>query len=500
MRSAGILLPLTSLPSPYGVGTMGRAARDFIDFLAASKQTYWQILPLTATGYGDSPYQSFSSFAGNPYLIDLDELCAAGLLEVEDYRDIDWGQDPGAVDYALLYKERFNVLAKAVERVLQLLPTAFEEFCSSQSQWLEDYALFMAVKGHFDNRTWMEWPRELRLREPQALAELRSTLVRETTFWQGVQFLFFKQWRELKTYAASRNIKFIGDLPIYVAVDSADMWTHPEQFQLDEDLRPLEVAGCPPDGFSDAGQLWGNPLFDWDYMAQDGFSWWIERLRFQFSLYDVLRIDHFRAFDSYYAIPADAADAKGGRWRQGPGIAFFRSVEEALGKRDIIAEDLGFLTPSVHKLLADTGYPGMRVLEFAFDSRDGSGSLYLPHNYVQKCIAYVGTHDNETALGWLATAPADDTAFAREYLHLTAEEGENWGMMRALWSSVADCTVVQMQDVLGIGVEGRINRPATLGNNWIWRLPDNYASPGLIQRLARNMELYGRVTCRGEQC
>lgn len=493
MRSAGVLLPITALPSPYGVGTLGQAARDFVAFLAAAKQTYWQILPLTTTSYGDSPYQSFSSFAGNPYLIDFADLQAWNLLAAEDYQNINWGSDPTRVDYALLYQERYKVLAKAVSRMYEQMAEEFALFAQENAFWLADYALFMAIKGHFANESWFNWPAELRLRQETAIADIRAELAPELAFWQGVQFLFFKQWQSLKTYANEHGIKIIGDLPIYVAADSADMWRHPEQFQLDADLRPLEVAGCPPDGFSDSGQLWGNPLFNWEYMAQENYQWWMTRLQFQFKLYDVLRIDHFRAFDSYYAIPATAVDARNGSWKAGPGIKFFQTLEATLGKREIIAEDLGFLTESVHRLLKDTGYPGMRVLEFAFDSRDGSGSLYLPHNFVPNCIAYVGTHDNETALGWLATAPAEDVALAREYLHLSAEEGENWGMMRALWSSVADCVIVQMQDLLGIGVEGRINTPATLNNNnWSWRMAEHYADEALSKRLARNMELYGR--------
>lgn len=489
MRSAGVLMPITALPSPWGVGTMGQTAREFVRFLSDAAQTYWQVLPLSPTGYGDSPYQSFSSFAGNPYLIDLDELKAEGLLQSGEYEKLDWGDDPACVDYAVLYQQRFAVLKKAVDRLETCLPHQLDAFCAAEP-WLDDYALFMALKDHFNGKPWSLWPEPLKMRHPQAIAAAKAQLADEVHFWQGVQFLFFRQWKELKAYANRLGIRIVGDLPIYVAEDSADVWVNPTQFQLDEGLNPIEVAGCPPDDFSQEGQLWGNPLFDWERMKQDGFAWWIRRIEYQFHLYDVLRIDHFRGFDAYYAVPAGAKDAKSGRWKPGPGIVFFRALEKALGRRSIIAEDLGFLTPSVHKLLQDTGYPGMKVLEFAFDG--GGDSLYLPHNYPTNCIAYVGTHDNDTARGWLCTAPAEEAALAREYLHLDPKEGEQWGMMRAIWASVADCAIVQMQDLLGLGSEGRMNIPSTLGENWQWRACPGFASPQLAARLRRQMQLYGR--------
>ena len=493
MRSAGILMPITALPSPWGVGTLGRAARAFLDFLVESGQTYWQILPIGPTGYGDSPYQPFSSYGGNPYFIDLDDLARQGLLQKEEYEGLDWGSQPDRVDYSALYRQRFPVLRKAVERLWAGEEEAVREFCQKEARWLEDYALFMALKDRFDGVPWQSWPEGLRRRQPQALEEARGQLAAELKFWKGLQFLFFAQWDSLKALAAEKGISIIGDLPIYVAEDSADVWAHPEQFQMDEQLRPTRVAGCPPDGFSADGQLWGNPLFDWARMEQDGYRWWMERISFQFRFYDVLRIDHFRGFDSYYAIPATAETAKEGAWEPGPGIAFFRSMERVVGQRPIIAEDLGFLTPSVQKLLEDTGYPGMKVLEFAFDSRDGGGRVYQPHNYPAHCVAYVGTHDNDTALGWLSTARPEDVALAREYLHLDPAEGENWGMMRAIWSSAAGCAIVQMQDLLGLGSEGRMNTPSTLGGNWQWRALPGFDSPALARRVRRQMELYERL-------
>ena len=493
MRSAGVLMPIPSLPAPWGVGTLGQAAREFLDFLVRSGQTYWQILPIGPTGYGDSPYQPFSSFAGNPYFIDLDDLCREGLLRPEEYCTGSWGADPGKLDYALLYRRRYPVLQKAAARLWETREEDVLAFCRREVHWLEDYALFMALKGKFGGAPWDAWPDGLRTRRPDALQAVRKEIQEDLRFWKAVQFLFFSQWERLKALAAEKGISIIGDLPIYVSGDSADVWANPEQFQMDADLRPTRVAGCPPDGFSAEGQLWGNPLFNWERMRADGFRWWIRRISFQFRFYDVLRIDHFRGFDAYYAIPAAAETAKEGTWEPGPGLAFFQKMEKSIGKRQIIAEDLGFLTPSVQKLLADTGYPGMKVLQFAFDSRDGSGRVYQPHNYPANCVAYVGTHDNDTALGWLATAEAADTALAREYLHLDPAEGENWGMMRAVWSSTANCAIVQMQDLLGLGNEGRMNTPSTLGGNWQWRALPGFASPALAARLRRQMELYERL-------
>lgn len=488
-------MPIFSLPSPYGIGTLGAEARDFVDFLAAGGQSCWQLLPIGPTSYGDSPYQSFSSFAGNPYFIDLDALAAEGLLERAEYEALPWGDDPARVDYGLLYETRYPVLQKACRRLLAQGREDFFRFCAAEDEWLGDYALFMALKEQHGGASWFEWEPELRLREPSALTNAAKELAEQVDFWKGVQYLFFRQWNALKSYAQLRGVAIIGDLPIYVSGDSADVWADQAQFQLDKEGRPTEVAGCPPDGFSADGQLWGNPLFDWEYMKKDGYTWWLRRIAFQFRLYDTLRIDHFRGFDSYYAIPYGEATAKNGRWRPGPGIAFFRAVNKALGEKDIIAEDLGFLTPSVRQLLADSGYPGMKVLEFAFDSRDG-GNDYLPHCYPRHCVVYTGTHDNDTILGWAASAPADDVAFAKAYLRLTEEEGVHWGMMRAAWASVADLAVMQFQDLLGLGREGRINTPSTLGTNWQWRaLPGTYDA-SLAQRLYAEARLYQRLPAR----
>ncbi len=727
LRKAGILMPIFSLPSPYGIGTMGREARVFIDFLSDAGQSCWQMLPIGQTSYGDSPYQSFSSFAGNPYFIDLDELAQQGflsdagqscwqmlpigqtsygdspyqsfssfagnpyfidldelaqqgLLLPEEYLGLDWGDDPSRVDYELQYRTRFVVLHKACRRLLAGDRTDFEAFCDRNAFWLEDYALFMTIKEKngavcwFEweegerlrdpetldavRRTyadqisfwkavqylffikekngavcWFEWEEGERLRDPETLDAVRRTYADQISFWKAVQYLFFRQWDQLKAYAHSRGISIFGDLPIYTAADSADVWAAPEQFQLDasgspievagcppdafsEDVSifgdlpiytaadsadvwaapeqfqldasgsPIEVAGCPPDAFSEDGQLWGNPLFDWEYMKRDGYRWWLRRIEFQLEIYDTLRIDHFRGFESYYAITYGEKTARNGRWRKGPGLEFFQAVERALGQRDIVAEDLGFLTEDVYRLLEDTGYPGMRwrkgpgleffqaveralgqrdivaedlgfltedvyrlledtgypgmkVLEFAFSNpEEGSdylphtyprhcvayagthdndtiqgwmvnasqtetafakfsnpeeGSDYLPHTYPRHCVAYAGTHDNDTIQGWMVNASQTETAFAKDYLHLSEEEGYHWGMLRGIWASPADLAVVQLQDVLGLGTQARMNIPSTLGGNWQWRMLPGQCSDDLAKKLRHDMLIYQRL-------
>ena len=485
-------MPISSLPSPYGIGTLGAEARTFADFLAAGGQSCWQLLPVGPTSYGDSPYQSFSSFAGNPYFIDLDILAEEGLLEREEFQDLSWGDSPAYIDYGLMYETRYPVLHKACGRLLAQGRPGFAAFCREQRDWLEDYALFMALKDQHGGASWFTWETELRLRQPAALERAGKELAGEVDFWRAVQYLFFRQWNAWKAYVNGLGISIIGDLPIYVSGDSADVWANPEQFQLDKDGLPTEVAGCPPDGFSADGQLWGNPLFDWERMKKDGYAWWLRRIAFQFQLYDTLRIDHFRGFDSYYAIPYGDATAKNGRWKPGPGIAFFKAVNKALGEKDIIAEDLGFLTPSVHKLLKDSGYPGMKVLEFAFDSRD-TGSDYLPHCYSPHCVVYAGTHDNDTIQGWMASAPKKDVSFAKAYLRLSKREGYHWGMMRSAWASPADLAVMQFQDLLGLGSEARMNIPSTLGNNWKWRALPGTFDEKLSKRLRREMKVYQRL-------
>lgn len=490
MRTSGVLMPISSLPSPYGIGTMGKAARKFVDFLVKGGQRYWQILPICPTSYGDSPYQSFSSFAGNPYFIDLDYLCRDKLLTRAECRSFDWGGSESYVDYGTMYVSRYALLKKAYARFTKRIPEDFESFCEERSDWLDDYALFMAIKDAKGGVSWYEWDVPLKLRKEEALAAAREEYADDIAFYKMLQYLFFRQWKELKAYTNEKGIAIIGDVPIYVAADSADVWANPKQFYLDEDLNPIEVAGCPPDAFSADGQLWGNPLFRWSTMKEDDYAWWTKRIRAMAELYDIVRIDHFRGFDSYYAIPAGDENAKNGQWKTGPGMDLFNKLEEKLGKLPIIVEDLGFLTPSVRQLLKDSGFPGMKVIQFAFDSREGSD--YLPHTYPNDCVVYTGTHDNDTVLGWMKTAPKASVKFAKEYLNLTEEEGYNWGMMRAAWSSVADMAIVPMQDLIGLGSEARINTPSTLGNNWKWRATQEQITNALAKKLYRCMQMYGR--------
>ncbi|NBI84676.1 4-alpha-glucanotransferase [Lachnospiraceae bacterium] len=490
MRTSGILMHISSLPSKYGIGTMGREAKRFVNFLAEAGQAYWQILPINPTSYGDSPYQSFSSFAGNPYFIDLELLCKDGLLTQEECESYFWGDKETEVDFGVLYENRYALLKKAYERFLECKPKSYGVFCNKEKGWLDDYALFMALKDANNGAAWQEWKREWKFRQKESMDAARLKYASEIDFYKMLQYLFFKQWRALKAYANKKGISIIGDVPIYVAGDSADVWANGAQFYLDEDLNPIEVAGCPPDAFSEDGQLWGNPLFRWDVMKADGYQWWTRRISAMSRLYDVVRIDHFRGFDSYYAIPAQDITAKNGSWKDGPGMDLFQTVEAKLGKLDIIVEDLGFLTPSVLKLVKDSGFPGMKVLQFAFDPREESD--YLPHNYQSHSVVYTGTHDNDTVMGWMRTAPKDSVKFAKKYLNLTHKEGYNWGMMRGAWASVSDLAVVPMQDILGLGNEARMNTPSTLGCNWKWRMKHKMVTKRLAHKIAKYMKMYGR--------
>lgn len=491
MRTSGVLMPISSLPSPYGIGTMGKQAKKFVDFLEKAGQKYWQILPICPTSYGDSPYQSFSSFAGNPYFIDLEYLCKDKLLTKKECESFDWGGSEKYIDYGIMYISRYKLLKKAYARFVKNIPDDYAQFCKTEAEWLDEYALFMALKDANDGVAWFEWDEDLKTRKPEAIEAAKKEYADDIEFYKMLQYLFFKQWRQLKAYANSKNIEIIGDVPIYVAGDSADVWANPKQFYLDEELNPIEVAGCPPDAFSADGQLWGNPLFRWDVMKKDGYTWWTKRISAMADLYDIIRIDHFRGFDSYYAIPAEDDTAKNGEWKEGPGMDLFKVLEKKLGKLPIIVEDLGFLTPSVIKLLKDSGFPGMKVVQFAFDSREDSD--YLPHNYPKNCVVYTGTHDNDTVMGWMKTAPKSAVKFAKEYLNLTKEEGYNWGMMRAAWSSVADMAIVPMQDILGLGSEARINTPSTIGENWKWRATADQIDNSIAKKLRKCMKMYARL-------
>lgn len=489
-RSSGILMHITSLPSPYGIGTFGKEAYEFVDFLVKAGQKYWQILPLGSTSFGDSPYQSFSAFAGNPYFIDLDFLTKEGILGKEDYNTLDFGDDPEKVDYEKIFNNKMVVLRIAFNKSKGKYEDEIEEFKEEHSHWLEDYSLYMAIKEKFDLKSWQHWDEDIKLREVVALKKYKNQLKEEIEYWVFLQYLFFKQYGELKHYANSNGICIIGDIPIYVAEDSADTWSNSELFLLDEAKKPTVVSGCPPDAFSEAGQLWGNPIYNWEILENQGYKWWIERIRANSKLYDVTRIDHFRGFESYWEIPYGDKTAINGKWVKGPGIKFFNSIKEDLGEINIIAEDLGFLTDEVIDFRIKSGYPGMKVLQFAFDTREESD--YLPHNYDKNCVVYTGTHDNDTANGWLKNTNIEDIDFAVNYLRLNEEEGYNWGFIRGALSSVANLAVAQMQDYLGLCEDARMNIPSTLGGNWQWRVKKEALSDKLAEKIYKVTKLYGR--------
>lgn len=491
MRKSGILMPVSSIPSKYGIGTFSKEAYEFVDFLEKSGQQLWQILPLGPTGYGDSPYQSFSTFAGNPYFIDLETLIEDGCLTKEDCEAYDFGQDAESVDYEKIYLSRFKILYQAYKNSNLAENPEFEAFCRKNAHWLSDYALYMAVKNSFDGKSWIYWDDEIKQRTPAALAHYREKYADEILFYEFQQFQFAKQWRALKAYANKKNIEIVGDIPIYVALDSADTWANPQLFQLDETCTPTAVAGCPPDAFSATGQLWGNPLYRWDYHKETGYAWWIQRISYCYELYDVVRIDHFRGFDEYYSIPYGDATAEYGHWEKGPGYDIFQALKAELGTIQVIAEDLGFLTPSVIELVRKTGYPGMKVLQFAFDSREESD--YLPHNYTKNCVVYTGTHDNDTTLGWYHTFNRQDKSFAKKYLDIKSNKDVNWVFIRSALSSVADTAVIPMQDYLGLDGWARMNEPSTLGKNWKWRMQMGACTDELAERIRSMVRLYGRL-------
>ena len=486
-----MLLAISSLPSRYGIGCFSKEAYEFVDFLEQAGQKLWQILPIGPTGYGDSPYQSFSSFAGNPYFIDLETLIAEGYLTEADCDACDFGSNEEYVDYEKIYKARFKVLKKAFRNRNDQDSQEYKDFVEANAYWLDDYALYMAVKNSFDGKSWITWDEDIRLRKPEAIKAYTEKYREEIDFYKFQQFLFAKQWTALKAYANRKKIKIVGDIPIYVAFDSADTWSHPELFQLDENCTPIGVAGCPPDAFSATGQLWGNPLYRWDYHKQTGYRWWIQRIAYCYQLYDIVRIDHFRGFDEYYFIPYGDPTAEFGHWEQGPGYDIFRALKAELGNIKVIAEDLGFLTPSVIKLVKKTRYPGMKILQFAFDSREESD--YLPHNYPTNCVVYTGTHDNDTTLGWYRSLNRRDKAFAKRYLNIKSDKDVQWVFIRSALSSVADTAVIPMQDYLGLGAEARMNVPSTLGTNWKWRMKKGVCTEELAKQIRDVVKLYGRL-------
>lgn len=500
-RECGMLLPVSSLPSRYGIGCFSREAYDFVDKLKEAGQQYWQILPLGPTGYGDSPYQSFSAFAGNPYFIDLEQLIGLGFLTQEECDEADFGDDEHHIVYEKQYEYRFPLLKKAYVRWKKTLLDL--EFTEKDIQKLldqelapetKDYCFYMAVKRDSENKCWDKWENDIRLRKPKALVEYAEKLADEIQYFEFMQYQFQHQWQALKSYANAQGIRIIGDIPIYVAYDGADSWSHPELFQFDEKGEPKAVAGCPPDAFSATGQLWGNPLYRWDYHKQTGFDWWMKRMAYSFKLYDVVRIDHFRGFDEYYSIPAGDKTAVNGHWEKGPGLELFDTMKYRFGEQlDIIAEDLGFLTPTVLKLLKDSGFPGMKVLEFAFD--DTHDSAYLPHKYPENCVVYTGTHDNTTLQAWYMSLDDETKEYIKDYLgNERTPQGEiHWDFIRLALASVARLAVIPVQDYLGLGGWARVNEPSTVNKNWRWRMTSSDLTPELLAKCRKMAKLYGRI-------
>jgi 4-alpha-glucanotransferase len=492
-RSSGVLMHISSLPGKYGIGTFGREARAFADFLREARQQYWQILPLGPTSYGDSPYQSPSAFAINPHFIDLDLLCEEGLLQPEDYQFINFGDDLSKVDYNLISVNKDAVLRKAYAAGAAGMSADIRIFTELHQQWLPDYALFMAVKSHFQFREWRFWEEDIKKRVPEAMSYYSENYGEEIKYHQFLQYIAYKQWNSLKDYIHRQGIQIIGDIPIYTSGDSADTWANASAgiFKYDQDLTPLCVAGCPPDYFSEDGQYWGNTVYDWEKNKATGFQWWIRRLESALTIYDWVRIDHFRGLESYWEVPYGSPSAACGSWKPGPGSEFIDTIKNALGDVKIIAEDLGMMTDSVREFVKKSGFPNMKVLGFAFDSCGDND--HLPHHYDKNCVVYTGTHDNDTVMGWFDKAGDDAAAFAKEYLKLDQEEGYHWGMIRGALSSVANLAVIPMQDLLELGSEARMNIPSTLGgNNWRWRMTWEAVPQELTGKLEKLTRLYGR--------
>lgn len=490
MRKSCILMHISSIPSEYGIGKLGKNAFEFVDFLKKSNIKCWQILPLSPTSYGDSPYQSFSVNAGNPYFIDFEILESDGLLEKSEYAEITWENDKRHVDYKIIYDNCFDVLKKAFLRFRPLKFPEYKSFCEKNKSWLNEYALFMSLKFANDGKAWYEWDEKLAMRDIKVISDAKKELKQEINFFKFIQFEFSRQWKVLKAYANECGIEIIGDIPIYAALDSVEAWAKPKLFCFDKNKCPIAVAGCPPDDFSPTGQLWGNPLYDWSYHKKTGYEWWINRIKYAAELYDIVRIDHFRGFESYYTIPFGNTDAVEGEWKKGPNYELFQLAEEKLGKLNIIAEDLGFITSEVRELLDKSGYPGMKVLQFAFDNGENE---HLPHNFkTTNCYAYTGTHDNETLRGWIEASSPESLKFAKKYLGVKKNKEIPMGIIRAAWGSVAQTAVAQIQDFLDSNGSGRMNTPSTLGNNWQFRTIKSDFTPTLAKQIKKLNKMYNR--------
>ncbi|MBE6853511.1 MAG: 4-alpha-glucanotransferase [Ruminococcus sp.] len=490
MRKSGILLHISSLPSEYGIGKMGAQAYKFVDFLDECQIGLWQILPLSPTSYGDSPYQSFSAFAGNPYFIDFEILEAGGLLHRSEYANIKWEQNPDTIDYEFLYNNVYDVLKKAYARFRP--SQSYKLFELVSRDWLDDYALFMSLKSYYKGEPWYKWPENIAMAENEAVDYAKDILKDEIKFHKFIQFCFYQQWNQLKKYANQKGISIIGDIPIYVSHDSAEVWKMPELFCLDEQKTPIAVAGCPPDCFSPTGQLWGNPLYDWRYHKRTEFDWWIKRLKNASETYDIIRIDHFRGFESFYCIPYGNETAEVGIWQKGPDADIFKKAEAVLGKLNIIAENLGFITPEVQRMLDKTGYPGMKVVEFAFSDSENE---YFPHNFTTThCYSYTGTHDNDTLVGWYKSLDKASLEFCRDYLNVKYDNEIPDAMLRTVWSGISEAAIAQFQDVIGADTECRMNTPSTFSGNWKYRAQKSDFTKELKEKLLKLNTLYNRCS------
>ncbi|MBC6713852.1 4-alpha-glucanotransferase [Treponema sp. Marseille-Q3903] len=489
-RSNGVLMHISSLPGETGIGTMGKHAFAFVDFLVKSGQTYWQILPICPTSYGDSPYQSFSTFAGNPYFIDFELLEKDGLISAQDYKNVKWCESEKKVDYGILYVERHKIFKLIQKNFEKNIPADYHEFCKKNDFWLQDYALFMAIKDEHNGSSFINWEKDILLHESSAVEKWTKKCSDRIEYYKILQYLFFKQWFSLKDYANKKGISIIGDIPIYVAADSADVWTNPEIFMLDENHIPIEVAGCPPDAYALGGQLWGNPVYRWDYCKKTGFKWWKQRITSSLKIYDILRIDHFRGFDTFYSVKYGSIDAKIGEWKKGPGMDLFKELKDSFGELPIIAEDLGYVTDTVRQLLKDTGFPGMKVLQFAFDANDKNG--YIPYEFPKNCVVYTGTHDNCTINQWVEQEKEQFVQAAMDYYRITDKSKVREEMMLSGISSVANTCILTMQDLIGCGKEGRMNTPSTVGENWKWRATSDQFSDDIVEFLGKYTKIYGR--------
>lgn len=497
MRNSGILMPITSLPGKYGIGTLGKNAYEFVDFLVLAGQRYWQILPFGPTGYGDSPYQTFSSFAGNPYYIDLETLIEEGLLTKKECKECDFGDREDKIDYEKIYLARFDLLKKAYKRSSHKKSKEYKAFVKANKSWLEDYALYMTIKATFGGKNFLEWDEKARKRDKATLKEYSKEYKKEINFYKFMQFMFDKQWKALKKYANDNGVLIIGDIPIYTALDSADTWASPELFSLTEEGFPKVVAGCPPDAFSRTGQLWGNPVYNWDYHKRTGYKWWKKRIKKCYEYCDCVRIDHFRGFDEYYAIPYGDSTAENGKWMPGPGMSLFRALKGVLKDKEMIAEDLGVLTDSVLELVKNSGCPGMKILQFAFDPENDS--FYLPHNYDRHCVVYTGTHDNTTSVDYYNTLTDKQREMVNTYMCINDADDFGFKFATLAMQSVADKCIIPIQDYLNLGAFARINTPSTLGNNWVWRMDEKALTKELANRIYNLTKFTGRLYKEGEE-